>query len=120
MAEKEEITDMMADKVYTAKEDGDYVFYKGKVLKFDFEGSITSIKITKIDRKNKRMWGEHIELFDNNIVKTHYGHDVDKTSRLPWCRDCEVPVSEPSTEDGEVKAKEREETHLSDGTKIED
>jgi hypothetical protein len=124
--EPEEITDMMADKAYVAKdEDGEFVFHEGKVLKFNFEGSITTLKITKIDRKNKRMWAEHVELVNQVVVRSHYGHNVDSTEEamkeygVPFCTDCQVPVNEESTEDGEVKALERAENTLSDGTIIE-
>lgn len=123
----EEITDMMADKAYTAKDsEGNFIFYKGKVLKFDYEGSITTLRITKIDRQAKRMWAEHIEIHDQAIVRSHYGHAVDITEEAkaehgaPFCTDCQVPVIQPSTEDGEVKAQDRADRTLSDGTIIED
>lgn len=109
MGKKEEISDVMADKSYTAKDDtGKYVFYVGRILKFSYEGSPITIKITRIDRKNKRMWGEHIALYNMDIGMTHYGHDVDSSDNARvWCRDCDVEVSEPATEEGEVKALQR-------------
>lgn len=124
---REEITDMMADKAYTAKDsNGKFVFHVGKVLKFSYEGSITSIRVTRIDRKNKRMWGEHVELVDPNIVKSHYGHNVDSSAEalkkydVPFCTDCQVPVNQDSNEDGEVKAADRKDRTLADGTEIPD
>lgn len=120
MPVKEEITDLFNPSVYDDRNEwGKYVFYKGRVLVFNFEGSTTNIKITRIDRKNKRMWGEHIELHDQNIVRSHYRHNVDATVDPPFCTDCEVPVSEPATEDGEKKYLDRKDQRLADGTPIE-
>lgn len=119
MRQREEITDLLADKAYTAKNSDGYVFKKNKVLKFNYEGSITSIRITRIDRKNKRAWGEHIELVDQKIVVSHTGHDVYYGGDIPFCNDCGVPVTEPAAEDGQFKAAERQDKELSDGTRIE-
>lgn len=115
---KEEITDLLTPK-------GLLAMHVGRVLKFEYEGSVTVIKVTKIDRKNMRIWGQHIELIDQKIVRSHYGHLVDTTEETvrekgaPYCSDCEVIVNEPSTEDGEVKAAYRKEHTLADGTEIE-
>jgi hypothetical protein len=110
--QREEITDLISQQ-------GMIKLRRGQVLKFNYEGSITAIKITRIDRKNWRIWGEHIALVDQKIVVSHTGHDVTyEEGKTPFCNDCQVPVSEPSTEDGEVKAKEREDNRLSDGTRI--
>lgn len=126
----EEISDMMTPKSYIDRVDGQYVFRKGKVLKFNYEGSITSLKITKIDRKNQRMWAVQINLHDQRIVVSHYGHSVDTTGEAlekygsPWCEDCEIPVTEPSTEDGDRNALDRrddeERNVLSDGTRLDE
>lgn len=51
---KEEITDMIEDRAYEDK-----AFKPGFVLKF----SQATLKITKVDRKNKRCWAEHIKTF---------------------------------------------------------
>lgn len=126
MGKKEEITDMMSAKSYYARDDnGEYMFHKGKVLKFKMEDKVTSIKITRIDRKNMRMWGEHIELHSREVVYGHRQHNVDATEETtkqygsPFCTDCEVPVTEPATMDGDIKATERRDRTLSDGTPIE-
>lgn len=101
---KEEITDLIDPDAYQ-----DPTFKKGIVLKFQQ----ATIKITKIDRKNQRTWGEHIVLVSGKTVGTHDGHDVDSGKGaydeygIPFCNDCQVPVDEESTEDGEVKAKDR-------------
>lgn len=118
---REEITDLFGD-VYQEKDTdtGKFVFRKGRVLRFDYEGSLTTIKVTKIDRRAKRMWGEHIELVDQKIVRSHYGHDVDQKTAPPLCLDCNVPVTQPSTEDGDKKALDRQERTFSDGTEIPD
>lgn len=119
MGKKEEITDLISEK-------GMDKLKKGQLLKFDYEGSITAIVITRIDRKNKRIWGEHTELGDQGAVMSHYRHAVDSTPEtmakyngVAYCTDCEVPVSEYSTEDGDVKALNRADRTLEDGTIIE-
>lgn len=109
----EEITDMMTPEAYTAKKDGKYAFKVGTLLRFDYEGSKTELKVTKIDRKNQRMWAKEIVTNDEGLFVSHHGHLVDasreafNTYGAPFCTDCEVSVHEPSTEDGEVKAKNR-------------
>lgn len=97
---KEEITDIISDEAYE-----DPKFRKGIVLKFER----ATIKITKVDRKNKRVWGEHIVLVKGNVAATHEGHDVTGggPGDLPFCNDCQVNIDEPSTEDGEKKALDR-------------
>jgi len=116
---REEITDLFGD-VYQEvdPETHKFVFRVGRVLKFNYEGSITTIKVTKIDRKAKRMWGVHIELVDQRIVRMHYGHEVDSDQVPPMCLDCQVPVTEPATEDGEKKYLDRRDNHFEDGTPI--
>lgn len=110
MGKKENLSDMMIDRAYTDKdENGKYVFHVGKVLKFDYEGSPIHIKITRIDRKNKKMWGEHIALYDFDTGMSHYGHDVDVSdSEHIFCRDCNVEIDQPATEEGEVKSIQRQ------------
>lgn len=127
MGEREEITDLLSDRVFTAKEpDGQFMFRKKKLLKFSYEGSITAIVITKIDRKNKRIWGEHVELAEQDAVISHYRHNVDVTEETmaqyngqPYCTDCGVPVGEFANEDGNKKALDRADRTLSDGTEVE-
>lgn len=104
MGKKEDLTDMMIDAAYTDRgEDGKYLFYKGRVLTFSYEGSPIHIKITRIDRKNKKMYGERIALYDFNTGMSHYGHDVDTTdSDHIYCNDCKVEIDQPATEEGEV------------------
>lgn len=106
MGKKEDLTDMMIDRAYTDRdENGKYVFYKGRVLTFSYEGSPIHIKITRIDRKNKKMYGEHIALYDFNTGMSHYGHEVDTTDTAHiYCNDCKVEISQPATEEGEVSA----------------
>jgi len=106
MGKKEDLSDMMLDRAYTDKDaDGKYLFYKGRVLTFSYEGSPIHIKITRIDRKNKKMFGEHIALYDFNTGMSHYGHDVDSSdTEHVFCNDCKVEISQPATEEGEVSA----------------
>lgn len=116
---KEEISDILTAEGIRSGE-----FKKGQMLKFEYEGSQTCIKITRIDRKNGRAWGEHIEPVNNNIALSHYGHNLDATEetirehRVPFCTDCEIPVSTEATIDGKRKVEEREENTLEDGTVV--
>lgn len=99
---KEEITDLIDPSAYESNFED---FKKGAVMKF----AEATIKITKIDRKNKRTWGEHITLVNQRIVGTHHEHDVDTSKAsydlfgTPFCKDCKVAVTETSTEDGEKR-----------------
>lgn len=112
MAKSEEITDMMTPVAFRD-------FKVGKVLGF---ADGTRIRITRIDRKNQRMWGKKVELVNQTITRTHYGHDVSSGGEgdLPFCNDCQVNINEPSTEDGDKKALDRADRTLSDGTIIDD
>lgn len=115
---KEEISDLFPPAAF---EDFEYL-KKGKV--FEYEGGIV-IKVTRVDRKNKRAWGEHIELVNHNKGFSHYGHNLDSTEEaikqygVPYCTDCETPVSEMASNEGHKKAQDREDRTLSDGTIIE-
>lgn len=118
--EKEEITDLIADVAYRPIKDGG--IKPGQLLKFQY----ANIKVTKVDRKNKRVWGVHVKLNESKNVLSHTGHDVlvqPGGSPIPFCRDCQVPINEPATEDGDKKfldrRDEKERNQLSDGTVIE-
>jgi len=106
MGKKENLSDMMIDRAYTDKDEhGKYVFHVGKILKFSYEGSPIHIKITRIDRKSKKMWGEHVNLYDFNTGMSHYGHDIDVTDPARvYCNDCKTEIDQPATEEGEVAA----------------
>lgn len=106
---REEISDIIPDKLWENPD-----FKKGFVLRFDK----ATIKITKVNKKAKRVWGEHVELVEQIVAKGHYGHNVDVTEQPPYCSDCEVYINEPANELGKTKAKDREENELSDGTRI--
>lgn len=100
MSKREEITDVISDGAFEDPE-----FKKGLVLKFEK----ATLKITKIDRKNKRVWAEHIALYDFKSGMSHYGHLVDTTNPEGiYCTDCQVTIDQPSTEDGEKKALDRQ------------
>lgn len=82
---KEEITDLFNPKAIPQ-------IKVGTVFKFNYEGTITAIKVT---RKSKgRLWGVHVSLQPGKEAMTHYGHNIDVTSNPVWCSDCEMPVSE--------------------------
>lgn len=121
LGKTEEITDVLTPEGIRSGQ-----FQKGQVLKFDYEGSITCLKITQIFKHKGRAWAKHIELMSQQVVASHYGHNVDSTKEAidehgkPYCQDCEVTVDQPSTEDGEVKAADRRDHELSDGTRIPD
>ena len=97
MGQKEELTDMIS-------ENGIKELKVGTVLKFEYEGSITSIKITKKDTKNMRIWGEHVELMPMDVGMSHYGHQIDRSKDVPFCTDCQLPVTDYATEEGESAA----------------
>lgn len=125
---REEITDLFADNAYDKidPKTGKHVFRTGKILRFEFEGTLTTIKVTKINRIARRMWGEHIELTDPATTASHYGHFVDSSKEAmdeygkPFCTDCGVTVDESANEDGDVKAANRRDKTLADGTVIDD
>lgn len=114
---KEEITDIISDEAYD-----DPNFKKGLLLKMEK----ANIVITKVDRKNKRTWGRHIQPVNQGIATTHYGHNIDTTEETqqefgaPYCADCEVSLNEQATVEGKKKAQEREDITLADGTVIDD
>jgi len=114
---KEEITYIISDEAYD-----DPNFKKGLLLKMEK----ANIVITRVDRKNKRTWGRHIQPVNQSIATTHYGHNIDTTEEIqaefgaPYCTDCEVPLNEQATVDGKRKANERDENTLSDGTVIDE
>ena len=101
MSKKEEITDMITDEAF-----GDPQFKKGLVMKF----ARATLKLTRVDRKNKRVWAEHINVYDFNTGMSHYGHDVDVSDRMKvFCKDCQVEISDKATEEGDIKATHRQE-----------
>ena len=101
MSKKEEITDMITAEAYN-----DPQFKKGLVMKF----AKATLKITRVDRKNKRVWAEHINVYDFNTGMSHYGHDVDVSDPSKvFCRDCNLEISDKATEEGEIKAAHRQE-----------
>lgn len=119
IGKKEEITDILTVEGILS---GD--FKKGQMLKFNYEGSLTCIKITKLDKKNGRAWGEHISPIAQNVALSHYGHAIDVTKETmeefgnAYCQDCEVVVSEQATLAGKTKAQHRADRQLEDGTEI--
>jgi hypothetical protein len=117
IGKREEITDLMSLEARKH-----YDIEVGKLLKFRKDNEIVAIVVTRMTKT--RMWGVHVEVNDRQVVHSHRGHAVDTTEdtvreyKAPYCTDCEVPVTEPSTEDGEVKAAERRDRTLEDGTVI--
>lgn len=98
---REEITDIIDPFAFE-----DPKFKPGLVLKMEK----ATIKLTKVDRKNKRAWGEHIVLVNQAAVAGHYGHLINSTREVlylygaPLCTECNVPVGEPTTREGRIKA----------------
>lgn len=119
VGQKEEITDIINDikARYTPENFAKMRIKKGKILRFDYEGTPVTLRITR--KAGDRYWAEHVELHDQQVVRMHTNHDVELNSKPPFCNDCQVPVTEPATEDGEKKYKDREDRYLSDGTPIE-
>ncbi len=122
---KEEITDIFtSDGIKKGIFLNGKPLKKGTLLKFDNNGTITAIKVTRVDRKQGRAWGVHVETMVHNTPLSHYGHNIDQTKetiqkyRAPFCEDCEVPISQPANAAGKKKHQDREDSHLEDGTPI--
>ena len=104
---KEEITDILTPEGIRSG-----LYEKGQLLKFQ----TATIKITKLDKKNGRAWGEHVVTVNGTVAGTHEGHDVVSTGPgdLPFCNDCQRSINEPSTEDGEKKYLDRKDAENED------
>lgn len=122
----EEVTDIIdgLKQRYTPENFKAMNIKKGKVLRFNNGGEIVTLRITRV--QGNRYWAAHVELVNQMIVRSHYGHNVDASEtamaeyKVPFCTDCQVPVDEASTEDGDVKAADRRDRTLADGTEIPD
>lgn len=66
----------------------------GQVLKFDYEGSETWVKLTRLDRHTGKVWGQEVQLYtpDEVEVKDAEGHSYNMDEAL-----------EDATGDGEIK-----------------
>lgn len=65
-----DITDILTDKGVEALKAGkDIGFTVGQVLVFDYEGSKTNFRITRMDRNKGRMWGKEIQLYHPDDVE---------------------------------------------------
>lgn len=106
MNKKEELTDVISDK-------GIREIKVGSVLRFDYEGSLIEIKITKKDTKAMRIWGEHTTLVDMNTGMSHHGHFIDSKQNPPFCEDCKLPINQRATSEGEDIYNAREDSKLS-------
>lgn len=93
MGKKEEITDVIS-------EDGYAKLKVGQVLSF----TEATLKITK--KAKGRVWAEHVSTpVDVNTGMSHYGHNVDASEPgVPYCTDCERPIDQLATEEGEVSS----------------
>lgn len=122
----EEITDIIEQLKtrYTPKNFKKLDIKVGKVLTFDYEGTPVPLEITAI--VEGRYWAKHVELHEPNVVSSHYRHNVDSTEEtireygVPFCQDCEIPVSQEATREGRERYETRKERYLSDGTPIDD
>lgn len=107
---EEDITDVIDEmrQQYTPENFEKMNIVVGRVLKFDYEGSKTTLKITRIE--DGKYFAEHIYTTDMDTGFSHYGHIVesDKATQekygAAYCRDCECPTNEPATEEGDTKA----------------
>lgn len=99
MPKREEITDVIDKQAYDDPE-----FKRGLVLRF----ANATLKITRVDRKNKRTWAEHWELYLAEAAVSHYGHMLERREDgKSWCKDCDLEISQMATKEGERKAAER-------------
>lgn len=107
----EDITDIIEQMKlnYTPEKWKEMDIKVGKVLKFDYEGSKTTLKIVEITDDGKYM-AQHIYTTDMDTGFSHYGHIVltdpatQEKYHAAFCDDCQVPTTEPSTEEGDTKA----------------
>lgn len=107
---EEDITDVIEQmqKNYTPEKFKEMNIVEGRVLKFSMEGSITTLKITRVE--DGKYFAEHIYPVDMDTGFSHYGHiiDTDKATQekygAGYCHDCERPINEPATEEGDTKA----------------
>ena len=124
--QEEDITDVIADLqkgmgITKFKKAG---FKVGRVMTFNYEGSLTTLEITRIE--DGKWFAKHVELHEPNTVASHYHHNVNTTEETvreygsPYCSDCEVPVSQPATLEGKKTYETRKENYLPDGTYIGD
>lgn len=124
MGKSEEITDIINQikERYTPENFEKMNIKKGRTLTFDFEGSPVVMEVTKVAKG--RYWAKHVELHNPKFVSSHARHDIDasremeKRHGVPFCNDCELPVSEMSTAIGRARFNMRKETQLQDGTLI--
>lgn len=111
MGKIEDITDVIDGmrERYTPENFEKMNIVVGRVLKFDYEGSKTTLKIVEITDDGKYM-AEHIYTNDMDTGFSHYGHVVltdpatQEKYNSAYCQDCERPTSEPATEEGDTKA----------------
>ncbi len=98
---KEEITDLFGDKIDKALE----IYKKGQVLKFE----MATIRITRVDKKNNRIWGEHIDLHKEAVINSHKDHQIGEPDEngVPFCEDCQTPVTKMATNEGHQLARLR-------------
>lgn len=98
---KEEITDIFGDQIAQAVN----VYKKGQVLKFE----LATIRITRIDRKHNRIWGEHIDLYREEVINSHKGHAVGEPDEngIPFCEDCQAPITKMASTEGHQLARLR-------------
>lgn len=107
----EDITDVIQElkAQYTPEHWKEMDLKVGSVLKFDMEGSPTTLKITEITDDGKWM-AQHIYTTDMDTGFSHYGHIVETDQatqekyHAAFCVDCQVPTNEPATEEGDTKA----------------
>lgn len=65
----DDITDMLTPQGIEALKAGkDIGLSVGQVMRFDYEGSETSVKIMRLDRTTGKMWGKEIELYTADEV----------------------------------------------------
>lgn len=107
---EEDITDVIEQMRlnYTPEHFEEMGIKEGKVLKFIMEGSITTLKITRVE--DGKYFAEHIYPVDMDTGFSHYGHiiDTDKATQekhgAGYCHDCDRPINQPATEEGDTKA----------------
>lgn len=80
-----DITDILTEKGVEVLKAGQldlFPFKMGQMLMFDYEGSRTNLKITRLDVRRGRLWAREVKLYDakdveivDNIKVDQFGAD---------------------------------------------
>ena len=65
-----DITDLLTEKGVEALKAGKDIGLKvGQVLRFDFEGSGTNVRLMQLDQRHGKLWGKEVQLYREDEFK---------------------------------------------------